>query len=68
MKMLPEEHKIDFNKPVDISVLKLKNKKIITLITNIDSSDEDLNRIAKILKCKLWCWWKCKKWRNYYSG
>ena len=47
-----EEHKsIDFNKQVNISTLKLKNNKDITLISNIDSTDEDLNRIAKIIKC-----------------
>ena len=47
-----EEHKsIDFNKQVNISTLKLKNNKVITLIANIDSTDEDLNRIAKIIKC-----------------
>ena len=47
-----EEHKsLDFNKQVNISTLKLKNNKVITLISNIDSTDEDLNRIAKIIKC-----------------
>ena len=47
-----EEHKsIDFNRQVNISTLKLKNGKIITLISNIDSTYEDLDRIAKIIKC-----------------
>ena len=42
---------IDFLKEVIISVRKIKNNKLITCISNIDSSMEDLERIAKIVKC-----------------
>jgi len=42
---------IDFLKEVIISVRKIKNNKLITCISNIDSSIEDLERIAKIVKC-----------------
>lgn len=42
---------IDFLKEVIISVRKIKNNKLITCISNIDSSIENLERIAKIIKC-----------------
>jgi translation initiation factor 1 len=46
-----ENQSINFSKEVVISVKKTKNNKIMTYISNIDSSDEDLERIAKIIKC-----------------
>jgi translation initiation factor 1 len=45
-----ENKSINFSNEVVISVKKTKNNKIMTYIT-IDSSEEDLERIAKIIKC-----------------
>ena len=34
-----------------ISLSKTKNNKLLTIISNIDTCKEDLDRIAKIIKC-----------------
>jgi translation initiation factor 1 len=41
---------IDFSREVIISLNKINNKKITT-ISNIETCQEDLQRIAKIIKC-----------------
>lgn len=41
---------IDFSRQVVISLNKINNKKITT-ISNIETCSEDLDRIAKIIKC-----------------
>lgn len=46
-----DEKSIDFSKEITISTIKLSNKKIVTIVSNIESTEDDLLRIAKILKC-----------------
>ena len=43
---------IDYSKKVFIALNKSKNSKLITSVSNIDTTEEELNRIAKIIKTK----------------
>ena len=57
--MIKEEQEqtqeIDYTKKVVISTLKIKNNKLITVVSNICSSDLELVRIAKEIKTKCGC-------------
>lgn len=47
-----QKQEIDYDKKVVINTLKIKNNKLITIVSNICSSDLELAKIAKEIKSK----------------
>jgi len=47
-----QKQEIDYDKKVVINTLKIKNNKLITVVSNICSSDLELVKIAKEIKSK----------------
>jgi translation initiation factor 1 len=50
-----QKHETDYDKKVVINTLKIKNNKLITIVSNVCSSDLELAKIAKEIKSKCGC-------------
>jgi translation initiation factor 1 len=50
-----QKQETDYDKKVVINTLKIKNNKLITIVSNVCSSDLELAKIAKEIKSKCGC-------------